>query len=211
MAQRRDLLEGFREEVEVVGSDERLVGEHQRLLDTVLELADVARPLVFAHRLERARREALHVGGILLGVLLQEVFADDDHVLAALTKRREVEVHDVEPVEEILAEGALLDLLFEVAVRRRDDADVDLLGAVVADLHDHPLLEGAEQLHLQRERHLADLVQEERAGVGLLELAGAGGDRAGERAAHVPEELGLHEVLGDGSAVDHHERPLRAR
>ena len=32
------------------------------------------------------------------------------------------------------------------------------------------------------------------------------GDRAGERALHVPEELGLHQPLGDGSAVDGDER-----
>jgi hypothetical protein len=35
--------------------------------------------------------------------------------------------------------------------------------------------------------------------------------RARERAAHVPEELGLHEVLGDGPAVDHHEGPVGPR
>ena len=43
------------------------------------------------------------------------------------------EVDDVEAVVEVLAERAALDLLFEDAVGRGDDADVDLLGLAVAD------------------------------------------------------------------------------
>ena len=80
------------------------------------------------------------------------------------------------------------------------------LGAGVADPDDDPLLERAQQLHLQRERHLADLVEEQRAAVGRLELALLVGDRAGEGALHVAEQLALEQVLGDGAAVDGDER-----
>ena len=48
-----------------------------------------------------------------------------------------------------------------------------------------------------------------RAAVRFLEAAGARGHGAGERAAHVTEELRLEQRLGDGAAVDRHE-PLRA-
>ena len=42
-------------------------------------------------------------------------------------------------------------------------------------------------------------------------LPSAGGDRAGEGALHVAEELALEQVLGDGAAVDGDERrPARA-
>ena len=46
-----------------------------------------------------------------------------------------------------------------------------------------------------RERDLADLVEEERAAVGLLEAALAARDGAGERALLVAEELALEERL----------------
>ena len=118
----------------------------------------------------------------------------------------QTDVHDVEPVVEILAEAAALDLVLEDAVRRGDDADVDLLGLAVADAEDDALLERAQQLHLEVERQLADLVEEERALVGRLELAGPRRDGARERALHVAEELALDEVLGDGAAVDDDER-----
>ena len=81
------------------------------------------------------------------------------------------EVHDVQAVVEVLAELAGLDHLFEAAVRRGDDADVALLRTAVADAEDDPLLHRAQELHLQLRRELADLVEEQRAAVGLLELA----------------------------------------
>ena len=44
----------------------------------------------------------------------------------------------------------------------------------------------------------------------LLEDALAIGDGAGERAAHVPEQLRLEQRFGDRAAVDGDERPRRA-
>src|SRR2546428_349253 len=73
------------------------------------------------------------------------------------------------------------------------------------------LLEDAQELRLERGRHVADLVQEDRAAVGLREEPGCVADRAGEGAAHVPEELALEQRLGERAAVDGHERPLAAR
>ena len=51
-------------------------------------------------------------------------------------------------------------------------------------------------------RHLADLVEEERAAVGLLEEALLVAQRAGEGAALVAEQLALEQVLGQRAAVD---------
>ena len=72
------------------------------------------------------------------------------------------------------------------------------------------LLQHAQQLHLQRRRRVADLVEEHRAAVRLLEDALVIGHRAGERAAHVAEQLGLEQRLGERAAVDRHERTARA-
>ena len=46
-------------------------------------------------------------------------------------------------------------------------------------------------------RHVADFVQEHRAGIGCFELAGLGDIRAGERAFFVAEQLALHQVFRD--------------
>ena len=57
-----------------------------------------------------------------------------------------------------------------------------------------------------RQRDLADLVEEQRAAVGLLEAALAARDGAGERALLVPEQLALEQALGERRAVEAHER-----
>ncbi len=74
-----------------------------------------------------------------------------------------------------------------------------------ADAADLALLEHAQEPELHRRRHLADLVEEDRAAVRLLEeaLALAGG--AGEGAARVAEQLGLEQRLGERAAVLGHE------
>src|SRR6185295_2438521 len=97
--------------------------------------------------------------------------------------------------------------LDEVARERRD-----LLGAVAQrrDLEHRaaqPEVEvAAEPPGLDVERHLADLVEEQRAAVGALDQALLGGDRAGERAALVAEQLALEQLAAERRAVEPDER-----
>ena len=84
-----------------------------------------------------------------------------------------------------------------------------LRDALAADRAHLAVLQDAQQLGLHRERHLADLVEEERPAVGDVEEAGARRRRAGEGAAHVPEERRLEERLGDARAVLADEGPPR--
>ena len=60
-------------------------------------------------------------------------------------------------------------------------------------------------------RQVADLVEEQRAFVGRLDLADGLLDRAGEGAALVAEQLAFQQVFRDGAAVDGDERLLGAR
>ena len=60
-------------------------------------------------------------------------------------------------------------------------------------------------------RQLADLVEEERAAVGLREEAAAGAVGAGEGALGVAEELALEQRLRDRGAVHRHEGLVAAR
>ena len=79
--------------------------------------------------------------------------------------------HHLEPMIKILAELALGDGLFQIAVGRRNQAHVDLDRLVAADAEHFPVLQHAQQLRLQGQRHVADLVEEQRAAVGVLETA----------------------------------------
>jgi len=70
----------------------------------------------------RALVEAKHRLAQLAGVLLAEVIREERDVLAPLAQRPELDVEYVEPVVEVLAEGAVLKRLLHVAVGGRSRA-----------------------------------------------------------------------------------------
>ena len=104
---------------------------------------------------------------------------------------------------------ALLDFLLEVLVRGGDHADVHLDRPRRSEPLDFAFLQHAQHLGLRLRAHVADFVEEDRAAVGLLELADLLLGRAGERALLVAEQLRLDQLLGNRGAVHLHE-PLAA-
>src|SRR5262249_61849741 len=66
-------------------------------------------------------------------------------------------------------------------------------------------LQPAQEARLLAERHVRDLVEEQRAAVGELEAAGAIGARVGERALDVAEQLALEQAIGETAGVDRDE------
>jgi hypothetical protein len=90
-------------------------------------------------------------------------------------------------------------------------AHVDLDHAVAAQPLELLLLQHAQHLGLRLQAHVADLVEEDRALVGLLELADLPIGGAGERALFVAEQLRLDQLVGNRGAVDLHEGPSRRR
>src|SRR5207302_3461313 len=85
--------------------------------------------------------------------------------------------------------------------RGGQDAHVDGDAAPSAELLHFALLKHAQQLGLQRERNVADLVEEDRSAFGQLEFSGTRID-AGGHAALDAEELRLEQRLGQCGAVD---------
>ena len=128
-----------------------------------------------------------------------------------LAQRRHAQRVHVEPIVEILPKAARLDLVLEIAVRRRDDARRDRDRAVAADARHLPVFEHAQQLGLRRQRQLSDLVEEQCSVARVLERAPAQAIGAGKRAALVAEQLALDELLGQRRAVHRDQRRLLAR
>ena len=187
---------------ELAEADRRALRHQHAALDRVIELADVARPRMLEQRLQRRRFEAADVLAVALRVLPQEVRRERGNVLAPLAQRRQLDLDRVQPEQQVLPEAAGRDLLAEVRVGRRDDAHVDLARARRADALEVAGLEHAQQLRLQVQRHVRDLVEEQRAAVGELEAADAIGLGVGEGALHVAEQLALEDAFGEAAGVD---------
>lgn len=117
-------------------------------------------------------------------------WAHGDDVLLPLPQGGDVDADDVQPVEEIGPEQTALHRLLQIAVGGNDQPEVqlDLLGA--GEALNGLLLNQLQELGLDMGGQLADLIQEQRAVVGQLDLADlAGGGGPGEGALLIAEQL----------------------
>ena len=180
-------------------------------LDQIPELAHVPGPGVLGKPLDGFRLELPRRTAVLLSEPSHEVPDQERNVLLPRAERLHVDGDDAQPVEEVLAEAPRLDLLGEILVRGRDDARVHLDRPGAAEPLDLSGLDGAEELGLGIEAHVADLVQEERPPVCGLQPSALHLRRSREGALLVAEELALHQVLGKRRAVQLLEGPAGAR
>ena len=157
--------------------------------------------VVIRHR-HRPKAEA--VGGAL-----GEVLGERADVARPIAQRRDDDRKHRQAVVEILAERLRLDHRRQIAVRGRDDPDLDVHRPLAADPDDLAVLDHAQQPDLGGERQLADFVEEQRAAVRLLEPALAARGRAGEGALLVPEQLRVDQLRRNRAAVHAAERPAR--
>ena len=173
----------------------RLRCERHRALDGVLELAHVARPGVAQKLVGRPGREAVTLRPIA-APRPPGAAGEPQDVLAPLAQRRDAQLDDAQPVVEILPEAPRVHLRQQVAVGGRHHAHVHLAAPVLSHPPHLALLQRAQELHLHGRRHLADLVQEERAAVGRLEQARPILRGAGEGALGVAEQLASSRLSG---------------
>ena len=80
---------------------------------------------------------------------------------------------------------------------RGDDPQIGPDRRAAADRHELARLQHAQQAGLRLERHVADLVEEQRAALGLLEAADLARVGAGEGALLVAEQLALDQLARD--------------
>ena len=183
-------------------ADASALRQHHAALDDVAQLAHVAGPRVGLERLPRLVRQSLDLGAVAAVAVIDEARHQQRDVLEPIAQRRQMQAQHIEAVVEVLAELALLDRVLGILVGGGEVAHVDLDLAVPADPAHLAVLEHAQQLGLERDRHLGDLVEEERPAVRHLEAALALPDGAGERALLVAEDLALHQLGRDRGAVD---------
>ncbi|EJT83508.1 hypothetical protein PPS11_34823 [Pseudomonas putida S11] len=141
-----------------------------------------------------------------LGGAGEEVAGEGRDILAAVGQPRNVDADHVQAVKQVLAELAGLHQRLQVLVSGGDDAHIDLDRHVATHAIELAIGQHSQQAGLCVGGHVADLVEEQGAAVGLLEAPSAQVGGAGEGALFMAEQLGLHQVLGDGCHVQGNER-----
>jgi len=187
---------------QISGQEHVARGQDTGALHEILEFAHVPRPVVALEHLDGFFGKLHRAVFPHLGPLLQKVLGEQPDVLDAATERRDMDADDIETVKKIFAEKMVLHLFFEALVRRGKDADIAVQRLISPHAGKLTALEDAQQLALDRERHVPDLVQEESAAIALLEATDPLVHRPGESALLVAEEFALEEIARNRGAVD---------
>ena len=108
----------------------------------------------------------------------------------------------MQPVVKVFAEASGLDLCLGSRLVAQTKRTSTCRSRVSPTRRKVPVCDEAQQLGLQREIHLADFVEEQRAAVGELRRARAVFVRAGEGALHVAEDFAFHQFSRDRAAID---------
>src|SRR2546430_16845036 len=92
----------------------------------------------------------------------------DEHgdVVGALAEGRQMQGDDVEPVVQVRAEAAALDLFLEITIGGGDETRIDGDRFGGTDGNDLEVLEDTQELGMSRRRRLSVLVEDERDGRG---------------------------------------------
>src|SRR4051812_8302753 len=107
-------------EHQVLRGDLRVARHQHRPFYRVLQLPDISGPGVADERFQGVAREGGHLLSIPLCLQPEEVLGEGRDVLGALAQRGKLDLDRVEPVEEVLAETALRDLVGEAGGGSRD-------------------------------------------------------------------------------------------
>src|SRR5262245_32800196 len=128
------------------------------------------------------------------------------NVVFAFAERRDPDIDDVEPVEQVLPESLFLHFFLQVLVGRGENPNIGVDGPGSTEALELLILKNAQQLHLNSGRDLADFIQEKCSPMSQFEPTFLTSVRAGERTFFMPEKFRFEKRLREGSAADFYQR-----
>jgi hypothetical protein len=169
---------------------------HQGVFQGIRQFPDVARPVVGAQGVERLGGNPDFAPLMAAAQVGQQGIHQQRDVLPPLAQGRHMQGQHAQAVIQVGPECPVAHHGGKIPMRGREDADIHLAGLVLAQPLDFPFLQHAQQFHLDIQRHLADLVQQQGAAVGGLETTLARRRRAGEGAAGMAEQFASSSCSG---------------
>src|SRR5215831_18376460 len=127
-------------------------------------------------------------------------------IIPALPQWKQNNGKDAETVVQIAAELTSGDAVLQITVGGGNDAYVGLNGLVTPYTFKLLCLQDPQDLRLGQRRHIADLIEKERAARTLLKLADAFTLCTRKRSSLMAKQLAFQQRFGDGGTVDGQER-----
>ncbi|CCJ84281.1 hypothetical protein BN133_658 [Cronobacter dublinensis 582] len=181
--------------------------QQHRALNHVFQLAHVALPFHFAQRVQRFSGNAVDAASQAAGDFKRKRLHQQRNVFRALAQRRQMDREHVQTVIEIASELAVRHHLAQIAVSGGDKPHVGLDDFIAAEPLKLLLLQHAQQLRLEIQRHVAHFIQKQAALVGKLKTPDTLRAGTGKRAALVAEQIALQQACGHRRAVEFHHPP----
>ena len=180
---------------EVAGPHFLVVKHKRHPLQHIAQFAHIARPGVVGHQPGRTVAEATKLFPPGPGKLGDHTLGQRQNILAPLAQRRNRDPPHIQPIIQILAEPAPLHFARQIQIGRANQPQIHRNLAQAADPEKLPLLQHPQQLPLHLQRHVANLIQKQRAAVAQVHLALLPlGQRAGKRPRLVAEQLGFKQM-----------------
>ena len=155
---------------QILDADFVAAGKHHAPLQSVLQFAHIARPIVFLDRRHRLTLQP-RVASQPRSMQLQETSCQQRNVFFVRPQRRQLDSHHAEPVEQILAKLSPANLRLQIAVRRADHPHIHGNRLRSAEPFDGAVLEYAQHFRLRHRIHVPNFIQKNRATGGQFELS----------------------------------------
>ena len=130
-------------------------------VEQIFELPDIAVERVGAQTFHGRRTQGRHAESGFMADSGEQGRTKCRQIVAPVSQCRHADFNHIQPVIEVLPEGACLDLCVQVFVRGADDAYVDRIFLRRTQRPHHALLNGAQQLGLHGQRKVADLIEKQ--------------------------------------------------
>ena len=187
------------------------LGDDAQLFGEVLELADIAAPVVVLQELFGVLGERDAGDGVLVGEVGDELAEEQGDIVLAFAQCGHMDLDAAEAVVEVLAETSLADGVRQVEVGGCDDAHVGLADCGLAHADIFAGLEHTQEHGLGVKGQFAHFVEEEGAAVGFFEIALAVAAGVGVGALDMTEQFRVDRPRRESAAVHRQTRSVLAR
>ena len=161
--------------------------ENHRPLDDVLQLTNVARPVVGEQQVQRLLVNRAEMSPHPRGVPLHEVLNQHRDVVFSGSKRRHVDRKDIQPIKQVSPETANPDRGVQITIRGRYETNVDTDRLGASHALEFTFLEHPQERYLGLRQEFTDFIEENRAAICQLKTAKTALRSARERALLVTE------------------------
>src|SRR5580692_43680 len=179
--------------------------QHQPL-HHVAQFPHIPRPGVRLQSRQSLRAKRNRLPSILRANLRRKMPHQQRDILSPLPQRRQHQRKNINPVKQILPEFLLPNPSFQITMRSHYHPHIHTHRLVATNALHFSFFQHPQQLGLHGQRHIANLIEKNRAVIRLLEFPNMPAARSGERSLLMSEKFRFNQLRWNRRTVQSHKR-----